>query len=682
MSAWVEHIANVSFTQHFLGIGGDAPANKEIGVNDNVFDVTFENGHVNARFTSGNWFTNLFRGKTMRRFKENLQTQYDNWVNGMNTAKSAGFKVNTNVAAIRDSVDKCLDIIHDAREKLDKVPLHCSKDAFRACAMPHSEIELDLRDLERLDYYKESMPPNIKKYANRLGQIGELAAVRNELMSVATGTEADAILLNRLGFKTHVADNYMGKSETEKKQYILNMIDAIIDGFLQAVNGMKDKNTELFEFLDAFDGACVEAKNDNVQTWLQNAAGISKASRSDTTNDLAFSATAEFNALADEVKAPFREEARKSCEAEIRAQCKKENVTSEELIKARIDTQVDRILEQKEKADEIGPLVLAKIKTDGKFALYENLVGAKRPVTLISKGENGSWTVTTLVDKNKKPILKPVSAYDIDKNFDKLVEMYMEDAVLMGYINYEKREESGLEPGNRMDFHAKGVLDLANAAKKNDAKLKELADAVKAQMRVKPDVTDAEFENAVRTGLGDLTRSMSNNDDENRAKFDGFVNNVADGSYADQLSDADRLANLIARRVENILAPQEALLADIDNKAARCAQMMKLVYRDKTVDVQKAQQLIATTLRTMNERIQSTGDSNNKNDKACRDNFNRIVTNGRLFTDKVVYDVSHRPAGSDEVNLHKDMDYLLACIKHYGKIDPKVFILDKAKEVA
>ncbi len=25
MSAWGEHIANVSFTQHFLGIGGDAP---------------------------------------------------------------------------------------------------------------------------------------------------------------------------------------------------------------------------------------------------------------------------------------------------------------------------------------------------------------------------------------------------------------------------------------------------------------------------------------------------------------------------------------------------------------------------------------------------------------------------------------------------------------------------------
>ena len=680
MSAWVEHIANVSFTQHFLGIGGDAPANKEIGVNDNVFDVTFENGHVNARFTSGNWFTNLFRGKTMRRFKENLQTQYDNWVNGMETAKSAGFKVNTNVAAIRDTVNKCLDVIHDAREKLDKVPLHCSKDAFKAIAMPHSNIELNLHDLEHLDYYTQQMPPNIKEYANRLGQIGELAAVRNELMSVATGTEADAILLNRLGFKTHVATNYMGKSETEKKQYILNMIDAIIDGFLQAVNGMTDKNTQLFEFLDAFDGTCVEAKNDNVQTWLQNAAGISKASRSDTTNDLAFSAAAEFNALADEVKAPFREEARKSCEAEIRAQCKKEDVTSEELIKARIDTQVDRILEKR--AGEIGPLVLEKIKTKGKFALYENLAGAKRPVTLISKDENGGWTVTTLVDKNKKPILKPVSAYDIDKNFDKLVEMYKEDAVLMGLVKYETREESGLEPGNRMDFHAKGVLDLANAAKNNDAKLKELADAVKAQMRVKPNVTDAELENAVREGLGDLTRSMSNNDDENRAKFDGFVNNVADGSYADQLSDADRLANIIARRVENILAPNETRLADIDNKAARCAQMMKLVYRDKTVDVQKAQQLIATTLRTMIDRLQSPNDLSEKSVRANKERLNRLMTHGRLFTDKVIYDVSHRPAGPDEISLHKDMEFLLSCIKHYTKTERNEFIHDKAKEVA
>ena len=90
-------------------------------------------------------------------------------------------------------------------------------------------------------------------------------------------------------------------------------------------------------------------------------------------------------------------------------------------------------------------------------------------------------------------------------------------------------------------------------------------------MRVKPDISDAEFENAVRKGLGDVIKLVSDSDDETSKKFAIFVNNVADGSYADQLSDADRLANLIARRVENILAPQEALLADIDNKAARCA---------------------------------------------------------------------------------------------------------------
>ena len=160
------------------------------------------------------------------------------------------------------------------------------------------------------------------------------------------------------------------------------------------------------------------------------------------------------------------------------------------------------------------------------------------------------------------------------------------------------------------------------------------------------------------------------------------MNNVADGSYADQLSDATRLANLVARRVENILAPKETMLADIDNKAARCAQMMKLVYRDKTVDVKKAQQLIATTLRTMIDRIQPPNDPNSKSVRSCRERLNRLMTNGRLFTDKVVYDVSHRPAGLDEINLHDDMKFLLSCIKHYANTESKEFIHDKAKEVA
>lgn len=41
----------------------------------------------------------------------------------------------------------------------------------------------------------------------------------------------------------------------------------MIDGFLQAVRSMKNKDAELVEFLDKFDGVCLEAKSDNVQEW-------------------------------------------------------------------------------------------------------------------------------------------------------------------------------------------------------------------------------------------------------------------------------------------------------------------------------------------------------------------------------------------------------------------------------
>ena len=76
----VAHIADVSFKDHFLGLNGDAPVGGKIKVNHNTFDVSFENGRVQARFASGNWFTNLFRGGTRDRFTQTLQTLYDSWV--------------------------------------------------------------------------------------------------------------------------------------------------------------------------------------------------------------------------------------------------------------------------------------------------------------------------------------------------------------------------------------------------------------------------------------------------------------------------------------------------------------------------------------------------------------------------------------------------------------------------
>ena len=121
MAITVDHIRDVSFKQYFLGDTGETPANGKIRVNDNTYEVTFANGQVNARFTSGNWFTNLFRRKTMDRFKDALQTQYDNWVTDSAKATAAGFKNNQNITAVKDAVNKCFDIICEASGKLDAV---------------------------------------------------------------------------------------------------------------------------------------------------------------------------------------------------------------------------------------------------------------------------------------------------------------------------------------------------------------------------------------------------------------------------------------------------------------------------------------------------------------------------------------------------------------------------------
>ena len=130
-------------------------------------------------------------------------------------------------------------------------------------------------------------------------------------------------------------------------------IDSVIDGFLQAVRSMKNKDAELVEFLDKFDGVCLEAKSDNVQEWSLRPLGAGSAGRSEEKHDLAYSAAAEFNVLADEVKAPFRKAARKECEAAVRAECAEKGIVNEEEIERRISSKVEMILFSKE--GEIAP---------------------------------------------------------------------------------------------------------------------------------------------------------------------------------------------------------------------------------------------------------------------------------------------------------------------------------------
>ena len=674
MALHVDHIADVSFTTHFLEQASNAPKNGQIEVNKNTFEVSFDNGRVNARFTTGNWFTNLFRFKTMGRFKETLQTQYNNWIQEQRTlAANAGFNDNANIPAIKTAVEECFDILHAGASKLDQQTINCSKDALKAYATMHvvgKEIKLSQPlndyDLEHIEHYIEVMPKNLGEYAKRLGTITELAAIRNKLTNMATGTEIAAKLLGECGIKTHPDLNCASMTEEGIKKHLLNTIDAILDGFLKAFNEMKDKSVELFRFLDKFDGVCLEAKSDNVQDWFIKSSGDIKEARSTEKDDLATSVAAEFKVLADEVEAPFRAEARQACEAEVRAECEKAGIVDEAQIEQRINERVE--VEIAKKADEIAPLIHKKIEEDGKFALYDNLVGANRPVTVISKKEGSdTWKVTTFKDENNKPILKPVSAFDIDKQFEKLVAMYKEDAVLLNKIEKET--------------FAKDVIDTASDVCKDDNEVAKFSQRVKNQMRLKLDIPDAEFKDTVKKALGDILGCKGLNLAETEQRFANFVRNYADSSYADQHSDISRLANLVARRVENLKAFYDSFLADLDGKAGRCAQMLKFVYqgKNKVVDVKEAQKAIATTLRTMIERVKA--DPNSQKNISCKSNLFKVMFNGRLFTDELTYDMSHRAAGGKEMKLHDNMSMLLKLIGHYGKIDTKTFIRSNAQEV-
>ena len=501
----VQHIRDISFQDHFLSAQGAAPKNGKIQVNHNTFDVTFVDGRVNAKFASGNWFTNLFRSSTLTRFTQTLQAQYDAWVSdqakagggdgvpggvvndivvndnvqeppvmanlqndpnivdenagideggkdnpnvaannkaqGVPAAK--GFQNNPNVAAVNTAIDGIIDVLAANSEKIDKDGIRYPKTVMKAFAMPDTADSLSEDDAAKFIRATEGngMPPNMARLLSKLGEIGKLAALRNQLTNVPSGTECDEIVRNA-GFLTHTLENNIGKSEQEIKHYVLNMLDTVIDGFLNAVNVMTDKNTQALDFLRKFDGACVEAKGDNIQEYIGRAMNIVTAGRSEEKHDLAYSVTAEFNALADEVKAPFREAARKECEAAVRAQCAEKGITDEAAIEEAIDKRVETMLFKKDA--EIAPLVEQAIKAKGKSFLYENLCGALRPVTTAEKdAKTGKWTVTTLVDKQGAPVMKPVSACDIDKDFDKFVEMYMDDAHLMGMVENNVRHEAG-----------------------------------------------------------------------------------------------------------------------------------------------------------------------------------------------------------------------------------------------
>ena len=609
----VQHIRDISFQDHFLSTQGAEPKNGKIQVNHNTFDVTFVDGKVNAKFASGNWFTNLFRSSTLTRFTQTLQAQYDAWVNGQAKAgggegvpggvvhdmvvndhvqeppvmellpndpnvaaenagidegvkgnpnvvadnkaqeppAAKGFQNNPNVAAVNTAIDGIIDVLAANSEKIDKDGIRYPKTVMKAFAMPDTADSLSEDDAARYIRATEGngMPKNMARLLSKLGEIGKLAALRNQITNVPTGRACDEIVRNA-GFLTHTLENNIGKSEQEIKHYVLGMLDTVIDGFLNAVNVMTDKNTQALDFLRKFDGACVEAKGDNIQEYIGRAMNIVTAGRSEEKHDLAYSVTAEFNALADEVKAPLREAARKECEAAVRAQCAEKGITDEAAIEEAIDKRVETMLFKKDA--EIAPLVEQAIKAKGKSFLYENLCGALRPVTTAEKdAKTGKWTVTTLVDKQGAPVMKPVSACDIDKDFDKFVEMYMDDAHLMGMVENKTRNVGKTTFATKQDLCATGVLKAADFYAKGSAEdFAELVKAVKKDLRPGLDIPDDKLETAVRNALDTLRGTKKRNDEDTAVAFRRLVENVATAAYKDAPNDGMRLVHLLARGVE------------------------------------------------------------------------------------------------------------------------------------
>ena len=81
----------------------------------------------------------------------------------------------------------------------------------------------------------------------------------------------------------------------------------------------------------------------------------------------------------------------------------------------------------------------------------------------------------------------------------------------------------------------------------------------------------------------------------------------------------------------------------------------------------------------MIERVKA--DPNSQKNISCKSNLFKVMFNGRLFTDELTYDMSHRAAGGKEMKLHDNMSMLLKLIGHYGKIDTKTFIHNNEQEV-
>jgi hypothetical protein len=636
MPIQVNHIADLSLANHFKASETDAPVRAQVKINKNVYDVSFANGRVSAKFLTGNAFTNFFRSKTLSRFTQTLQSQYTVWLDqqrrlaeakAAREAKTLGFEDNPDAAKVQSVVDEFTAIVNEAN------------------------------------------PAGKEKFLARLGDILTLASLRNQMTANPSAAACNKLVTDAK-FLTHFDDNTKGMDEKGKKGYLVNMLDALVGGFLAAASQMKDRKTEVVEFLRLFDGECVEAKNDNIQDWLSKAAGISTAAHSTETDDLAYSVTLEFAAIEEEVRAPYYEEERRACEAEVRAFCAKKGITDEAEIRKKIEAKAAmRVLDRE---DEIKPVLREKLERYGKFVAYGALVGAKRPVTSVDKNSEGKWVLTTLVDKTGAPVLKPVSAFDIDKLFPKLVDMYMDEAFAMGGMIERKTVTAEPVFATREDLRAEKVIETGALVQGGKVDFAQFAELVKKEFTFDPGIPDEEFQEHVKTALRDVMKTKKDNAAETEEYFRRLFNNFADASYFDAKTDAERLVNLVARRAEIIVNRKQAILSKIPAAAARCAMMMKNAYQKMNYKVYtaKAADYIQMALENAVKAV-FDDKADPKRKQIANKVFDGLMPTGILFSDHPTYDLAHRAAGNDEVKLHRCFNLLRSGVRYLsgGKDD-------------
>jgi hypothetical protein len=273
--------------------------------------------------------------------------------------------------------------------------------------------------------------------------------------------------------------------------------------------------------------------------------------------------------------------------------------------------------------------------------------------------------------------MKSVSGMDIDRDYAKFVDMFMDGAIAMGTVDYTTRVEEDVSFAAKEDLRAEGVLDALDRYEHGNLSKADLKELVRAELSDASAFAPEQFDDLFGKGFSFVQQTRTDDKSETRKNFRRLVNNYASAAYLDKKNDRERLAHLIARQMEVYANQMKAsLLKDLDAKASRCVQMLKMAYPDWNVKVAKAKDAIAITIERLVKAAypDKIKPENQRNVDTARKYLKYIQFNGTLFTERLEYDIGHRAAGGYEVNLHTQLKALLSLVKRFANVPSKEYM--------